>query len=428
MRKLLVYIEINGVQNYVGDICGDSYLDATFRYSREYLDNPASAPISISLPLREEEFDVIHTRNFFEGLLPEGFTRRTVAEFLKVGERDYISILANLGQECLGAVKVVEDLSGFHPASYEKLSLSQVQEIAREGVTQSVKLVTEAHLSLTGASGKVGLYFDSDSGAWFLPVGEAPSTHIVKQSHVRLNKLVVNERLSLLTASKLGIEIPESFIINTGKGNDEDVLFASRRYDRVFSKDQGKVDGLEVPLRLHQEDFAQALGIFAGDKYETTGKNYMLSMFNLLKNYAATPIEEQLKLWDMIVCNFLLGNTDAHIKNFSLLYGENLKTIKLAPAYDMISTIVYAESTKNMAFKIGGEFRLDKITRESFAKAAGECRISESIALKHFDDMYRNFEEALKEAADELCDQGFSDVMEIRDKILLHGGYAGIRG
>ena len=98
----------------------------------------------------------------------------------------------------------------------------------------------------------------------------------------------------------------------------------------------------------------------------------MLSMFNLLKNYAATPIEEQLKLWDMIVCNFLLGNTDAHIKNFSLLYGENLKTIKLAPAYDMISTVVYAESTKNMAFKIGGEFRLDKITRESFAKAAGE--------------------------------------------------------
>lgn len=99
---------------------------------------------------------------------------------------------------------------------YQLLSQSEVRELAREGATESAQLVTKAHLSLTGASGKVGLYFDDKEQKWYLPLGEAPSTHIVKQSHVRLKKIVANEQLCLLTARNLGIEISESFIVNTG--------------------------------------------------------------------------------------------------------------------------------------------------------------------------------------------------------------------
>ena len=83
---------------------------------------------------------------------------------------------------------------------------------ASEGATESAELVTKTHLSLTGA-------------------------HIVKQSHVRLKKIVAND--------------------------DEAVLFATKRYDRIFVADANVIDGLPVPRRLHQEDFAQALGIAA---------------------------------------------------------------------------------------------------------------------------------------------------------------------
>ena len=74
-----------------------------------------------------------------------------------------------------------------------------------------------SHLSLTGASGKVGLYYDAAGKQWYLPKGTAPSTHIVKQSHVRLDGIVTNEQLSMMTAAKCGIDVPESFIYNTAE-------------------------------------------------------------------------------------------------------------------------------------------------------------------------------------------------------------------
>ena len=107
---------------------------------------------------------------------------------------------------------------------------------------------------------------------WYQPNGDAPSTHIVKQSHVRLSDIVTNEQLSLTTASKLGISIPESFIINTGAARDEEILFATKRYDRMIPESPTYTRGLIRPFRLHQEDFAQALGISSYEKYEK-GKN-----------------------------------------------------------------------------------------------------------------------------------------------------------
>ena len=170
-------------------------------------------------------------------------------------------------------------------------------------------IVVKSHLSLTGASGKVGLYYDEASGKWYKPQGLAPSTHIVKQSHIRYKNIVLNEQLCLLAAQKLGIEIPESFILQTqtGKVNDEDVLFATRRFDRNFDSDSKRICGLKAPFRLHQEDFAQALGIKSVDKYEKAGEGYLKKMFDLLQKYSSNPIEDSLKLWRRAVFNFMIG-------------------------------------------------------------------------------------------------------------------------
>ncbi len=324
MRNLSVFIELDGKQTYVGNIRGKQSDDAVFSYAPEYKNNPDNRSISINLPFEEEGFEPGRTRIFFEGLLPEGFTRRCVADWMHVDEGDYLSILSGLGNECLGAVKITErDAEEIQPA-YQKLSVEEVKNLAKEGAVEAVQLVTKAHLSLTGASGKAGLYYDGNADQWYLPVGDAPSTHIVKQSHVRLKGIVMNEQLCMMTAAKMGIDVPESFVINLGNAEEGDVLFATKRYDRVIGNESRRLQGLAVPYRLHQEDMAQALGISSAHKYEHNQAGYLKKAFQILQYHSADPIADQKKLWDMEIFHYLIGNTDNHIKNLSLVYGKNL--------------------------------------------------------------------------------------------------------
>jgi serine/threonine-protein kinase HipA len=426
MMTLSVWIERNETMIPVGSISGNDSSDSQFQYSPDYLKDPAASAISISLPLKEQSYSPAQTANFFEGLLPEGFTRRSVAQWLHVDEGDYLSILSALGRECLGAICITEE-SETQEASYELVSERQVQELAAEGAAKSVELVTKSHLSLTGATGKVGLYYAEHENAWYLPHGTAPSTHIVKQSHVRLDAIVTNEQLSMMTAKRCGISIPNSFIINTGRGAEHEVLFATQRFDRVLPDDPCLVSGLPRPLRLHQEDFAQALGIPASAKYEREPKDYMKRMFDLLRKYSSDPITDQLQLWDTIVFDFLIGNTDAHIKNFSLLYSPDLRSIRLAPVYDIISTTVYDQSTRDMAFHIGGDLSIDSITEDSFRRAAKEIGLGVRMAMRRFESIRNQFRSSLRQSAEELAAAGYSKALEKEQQILQSGGFGKIK-
>ena len=421
MRRLYVYIEINGREMYVGDITGDTSSDACFAYDGEYIAEGYPS-ISVSLPLSKRSFSADATRNFFEGILPEGFVRRSVADWLRTQEDDYLTILSDLGCECLGAFRISDKPCASVHGSYKALSVDEVRALAREGVSKSTELVTAAHLSLTGASGKVGLYYDEAGDTWYLPKGDAPSTHIVKQSHIRLSGIVTNEQLSLLTAARLGIEIPESFIINVGSTQDSDVLFATKRYDRVIPPDHDNVGGLAKPRRLHQEDLAQALGISSHDKYETADRSYLPEIFRIIRSYSADPIKDQLRLWDILIYDFLIGNTDNHIKNLSLLYSDDLRAVRLAPAYDIISTVIYPGSSREMAVGIGGQRDIDRITRDSFLQSAQNAGLSKKIAMQRFDRMADRFEEALEEVARELTGEGYTQAGEIKERILKNGG------
>ena len=425
LEKYIISIEKNGRMVPVGSIDGGDYRTAQFSYMDEYLDEANAVPVSISLPLQRERFSAGQTRQFFEGLLPEGFTRRSVAQWLHLDENDYLSILYQLGRECLGAVRVLKE-GETQAASYEMITKQQVKALAAEGAQKSAEIVSKSHLSLTGASGKVGLYYDTAGNQWYLPQGTAPSTHIVKQSHVRLEGIVTNEQLSMMTAAKCGIEVPNSFIIDLGSGEDNEVLYATRRYDRTFEGAADTISGLLAPLRLHQEDFSQALGISSAYKYEKEHTGYMRRMFELLRQFSSNPIVDQGKLWDIIVFCYLLGNTDAHVKNFSLLYGRDLRSIRLAPAYDLVSTTVYESSTREMSFYIGNDLLIDEITETSFREAATEIHIGERFASRRYNYICNHFREALREAASELQDAGFSQAVRMEDRILRTGGYANL--
>lgn len=423
MNRLKVFIEISGTLIMVGEMLYSNSRDAVFGYSSEYLALDIAVPISVSLPLQKELFSSEQTKNFFEGLLPEGFTRRAVAQWLRVDEGDYLSILKGLGAECLGAIQIIDD--DYQEVSrYEKLKLSEVQALANEGATKSAAIMTETHLSLAGASGKVGLYWDEIGKTWYLPKGLAPSTYIVKQSHVLLKNIVANEQLALLTAKKLGINVAESFIVNLGAGEDENVLLASKRYDRTFEGSVKTISNLKCPLRLHQEDFAQALGISSANKYERSNDNYLVRIFELLRKYSVNPLADRLELWRRLVFNYLVGNTDGHIKNFSLLYGSNLKGTRLAPAYDIVSTTVYKQSTRNLSICLGQECRIDNITKDIMLQGAKQVGLGVKLANNSVDEMIDGFENALGSATEELTKQGFVNAEDIAELILKTGGIA----
>ena len=426
MNKIEISIEISGSQVHVGDITGNSSSDGVFTYSSDYIRSPYARPISISLPLQEKSFSEIQTRNFFDGLLPEGFVRRAIAKDIQKDEKDYINILSELGQECLGAIQIGNYGESVTP-EYVRMSPAEVKELANEGVSKSINLVKKAHLSLTGASGKVGLYYDSSNRSWYLPKGTAPSTYIVKQSHVRLNDIVVNEQLSLLTAKKLGIVIPNSFIVHRDTKDEKNVLFATKRYDRIITDKSRNISGLSAPFRLHQEDFAQAIGISSIDKYEQNGEHYLKKMTDLLRNYSADPMSDIVKLWDAVVYSFLLGNTDGHLKNFSLLYSSDLKSLRLAPMYDIVATTIYENSVRNMAFSINGKKLLDELKMADFEMEAESIGLSKKFAANRLKYFLDNFESALRISANELMSDGYITANQIQMNILENGGFAVIR-
>ena len=421
MVDLLILIEKNGKETKVGNIKGTDYRDACFQYAKEYFDSDNRA-ISVSLPKKEEPYDSTATRTFFSGLLPEGFTRKSVAQWIKADENDYTTILGALGKECLGAIRVEDRFNSvaLEKEQYKKMTTSQISELAREGAEKTAEYLMETHLSLAGASGKVGMYYDKTNDEWYMPMGIAPSTHIVKQSHVRLKNIVVNEQLAMTIASELGIETPNSFIVEVDKKTDS-MLFATERFDRIINSTK-IINGLEVPYRLHQEDFAQAFGIPSEKKYEKGGESYMVKMFELIRNVSTNPIEDQLKLWKRIVFNYLIGNTDGHIKNYSLLYSSDLKRVSLAPAYDLITADVY-NGYEEMAFSIGGDIKLSNITRESFHKAAQEVGLGTKMAMEIYDEMAAKMPNAIDCAVKKLEAQGFNSAKKIGELIKKSGRF-----
>ncbi|MBO7401775.1 MAG: HipA domain-containing protein [Lachnospiraceae bacterium] len=427
---LHVQIEIDGSFVEAGTITGNDSRDAVFTYDSAYAENPLLRPVSLSFPKQASSFSPAATRNFFEGLLPEGFTRRFIAKTLHADSSDYISILRELGGECIGAIKIVDKTRELPAAGYRRLTADDILALAAEGATRSVDLVVKSHLSLAGASGKAGLYYDEPTKTWYQPTGDAPSTHIVKQSHIRLANIVTNEQLCLQTAKKLGITIPSAFILTTGDPagrkdtvglpafDDSSVLFVTGRYDRYFPSNAQSIEGLPVPRRLHQEDFAQALGIPAEEKYEKPGSDYLQKIFRCILTNSANPMADALELWRICIFNYLVGNTDNHIKNISLLYSGDMRSIRLAPAYDIVSTVVYPSGTEEMSLSINKKTDINTISKEDYLAEAKRLGMGRGFISDIFDELSEGFRNALLSTSEELEAEGLTAAPALAEKIL----------
>ena len=346
---------------------------STYRYQLVYTDEAfdrwgeGARVLSLNLPVTRKAIrdsrDTADLRvsAFLEGLLPEGNLRRHVATQLKVPTVDKMSLLTQVGKECAGAVQ-------FLPPDYEPVT-AQVRRLTDEEVVRLVADLPTYHLpagaqpqaSLAGVQDKV-LLTRLPAGGWGWPEGGAASTHIIKPEPAAgavLDHLVQTEDWSLRVARRAGLMAAGSEIATFG-GRQAIVV---ERYDR-------NGDG----LRIHQEDFAQALGLDPEAKYESTA-DYEAngSRLKRLCDVAAVRAEDPTlfreTLLEAVTFNVISGNGDAHSKNYSVLIGPRGE-VTMAPLYDTAPVFYLSARFSGTGHVIGGRTNLDWVSSTDLVNEA----------------------------------------------------------
>ena len=341
-----------------------------FGYDEGWLSSNEAMPLSASLPLRSGKFKDKECRPFFAGLLPEEEKRDLVAKRFGVSERNDFAILEKIGAECAGAVSLLPP--GQYPpegaASYRKINPAGLEEKLR-GLPRTPLMAGEdgIRLSLAGAQGKAAVMIRDSN--YYLPLEGSPSTHILKPDSERFPGLVDNEFFCMRLAARIGLDVASVSIGQAG----EIRFLQVERYDRLES-------GEGIWKRIHQEDFCQALGIPPELKYQTEGGPGLKTCFGLVREVSSAPILDVLKLFDAIVFNYLIGNNDAHGKNFSFLYEDG--EARLAPLYDLVSTAAYYELSGGMAMKIGGEREAERLYAKHWISFFGEAELGPAMAIQ----------------------------------------------
>ena len=343
-----------------------------FSYASEWLSYKDSVTLSASLPLQAETFDDHKTRPFFAGLLPEGQMRRLIAQQFQVSGQNDFALLDHIGGECAGAVTFLEPgLALPEPSGSDDVQWLSDQEVVAtlDELPRRPMLAGKdgLRLSLAGAQEKLPVIFD---GARIgLPLNGIPSSHILKPAIHTLEGSVINEGFCMALAEAMQLKSAKSKVHHV---LDRSFLLVER-YDRLIDEHGHR-------QRLHQEDFCQALGVVPEMKYQNEGGPDLVQCFDLVRSMTRPSAPQVLRLLDSVIFNALIGNNDAHAKNFSLLYSG--KAPVLAPFYDTLSTVVYPALAPKMAMKIGSKYKFSEVQARHWEQFAEEVGLSKAQAKR----------------------------------------------
>jgi len=318
----------------------------SFAYAGDWVEAEA-APISLSLPVDSRPYDHDRCAPFFEGLLPEGEFLKAISRTLHVSARNSFQLLAEIGGECAGAISV-------GPVG----GLPDRRLLATFGKKEGFRI------SLAGAQDKVGVLFDGERIG--LSPGNPPSTHIVKAPIPGVEDSIANEAFCLALARHAGLDVASA----EPRLADGHEYLLVQRYDRDRSAEP---DG-----RLHQEDFCQALGLVPAVKHENEGGPNVADCAGLIHQHSAAPARDVIAFLDALLFNFLIGNNDAHSKNYSLLL-DGPGAIRLAPLYDLLSIAAIEGASRDLAMKYGGEKRVPYLRRRHLSRLAEELAVKRAL-------------------------------------------------
>ncbi len=313
-------------------------------------------PISLSLPL-DGSWRVDAPGAFLDGLLPDNDSEREAMRlWFGAASADPLDLLVGAdvtGGLCFTSVPELGEIT------------SQAREFAREkGVAIKVYRLgrgwttwqsddRRSRFALAGSQGKFALERFDDRWTW--PNAKHPSTHIVKPPHERFCGALLVEDATMHLAAACGLDVARSF------GDDQ--AYVVERFDREVCAD-GQV------LRIHVEDFTQALGVSRHAKYSVTAAD----SFALLKRQpnGRSLVREWAK---RLVFNTLVGNCDAHGKNYSLFLRSD-GSVELCPLYDALCTRVWQETSDLLAMPINSKNRASELSLSDWtaeAAASGIC-------------------------------------------------------
>lgn len=336
-----------------------------FRYGSEWLNRANQVPLSRSLPLQSEPFRGRHGRAFFAGVLPDEGPREQIAAVLGISAANDFALLERIGGECAGAVSLLpEGAPAPQPGEMRVLELNEeelaavVAELPRRPLLAGREGV---RLSLAGSQLKLPVVL-TVSGTVALPLGNTASTHILKPEPERFPGLAANELFCMKLARSVGLGVPEVFVRTAGGRR----CLVVARYDRVE-------DASGLVRRVHQEDFCQALGLPPERKYQQEGGPLLRDCLSLLREWSTVPALDIRDFLDGLAFNAVIGNADAHGKNYSMLYHEGER--RLAPFYDLVCTLAWPELSTAPAMKIGTSDSIERIRPVHWQRMAQECGV-----------------------------------------------------
>jgi serine/threonine-protein kinase HipA len=307
--------------------------DYSFAYTPEAVEDagPGAVLLSNSLPVRSEPFSADASRAYVEGLLPQGHRRDAIAAALDLDPGDGYGLIAELGRDCPGAVTFLAQGEA-HPEPQKANSLAwlsedELAELLAPIPAQIFDPACERRMrfALPGERHKLALVRDERRDRWAWPEPGAPSTHIVKPESAERPGLVANEMACSLAYRELGLPVAH-VSVETIAGR---TCLVSKRFDRW-----GDGPGAD---RLHQESFAQALGVLPGNSGRQGETPNLAESCGLLR--AVGEEEGAHTLMSAVFCDLVVGNCAARGDNAALLFAENGPI--LAPLFGIAATEIY---------------------------------------------------------------------------------------
>ncbi len=362
----------------MGFLNSDDKVQMKFEYSPEWLNRNDTFPISQSLPLTGDFSQGKDDHRFFANLLPEATAREAICRGLGISIDNDFELLKAIGGECAGALQIIPNgVTNNESRGYQKIETEDLHNAVRSRQT-FIRLNTggKLRLSLAGAQDKWPVYREDSVLYW--PIENSPSSHILKFINRDFKGLNWNEAYSSFLTYRL--QLPSVAV------SIHDGYSLSRRYDRPRSA-SGEI------YRLHQEDFCQALGYSSKTKYEKEGGADFKKCVNLLRDISISPAEDVLHLLRWQILNLLIGNSDGHGKNISILYTR--EGPRLAPFYDIVCTRIYEGISPDLAFSIGGKADPGHIYKKDWQRFAEALEISPRLVFRLLNEYIRRIENEL---------------------------------
>jgi serine/threonine-protein kinase HipA len=348
-----------------GSLRLDHYGEMEFTYAEGWLADAKAPALSFSLPKQAEPFGRRECQPFFGGILPEEGQRHAIARALGVSAENEFRLLEHLGGEVAGALVLLPDGETLQAPGGDMPNILNEDRLLELLDRLPVKPMLAGEgglrLSLAGAQSKLPVLLID--GKIALPAPGQPTSHILKPPIARFEGTTENEYFCMSLAAALGLDVAP-VEMRTVAGHP---FLLITRYDRVRN------EGGQL-VRLHQEDFAQALGIPSQRKYASEGGPTFKDSFALLRRAALRPARDILKLLDAVIFNLIIGNADAHAKNFSLLHKDG--RVALAPLYDLLSTVAYPDLSPKLAMKIAKKATLEELQSRHWDEFAADVDLA----------------------------------------------------